>query len=230
VFDEQVITGAQLMQAMRDNFSGPNGETIRQLLLTRAPKWGTDDDYVDHLAVEAFSDFISEVEKYHNRRWGRGPVGGGYYSSTSTVSSNVPAGAIVGATPDGRREGESLAEGSSPHPGSDVRGPTAAIRSVVKMPTLDITGGQLLNLKFSPSEVRGDKLPRLVALIRSFAELQGWHVQFNVISTDTLRAAQANPDEYRSLMVRVAGYCALFTTLDRATQDNLIRRTEHKMN
>jgi pyruvate-formate lyase len=169
------------------------------------------------------------VEQYHNRRWGRGPIGGGYYSSTSTVSSNVPAGAVIGATPDGRHAGESLAEGSSPHPGTDTLGPTAAIRSVAKMPTLKITGGQLLNLKFAPTEVQGEKLSRLVALIRSFADLQGWHVQFNVISGDTLRAAQERPEEYRSLMVRVAGYCALFTTLDRATQDNLIRRTEHRL-
>ncbi|MDA8216661.1 MAG: glycyl radical protein [Dehalococcoidales bacterium] len=229
VFEERAVSGAELASALRDNWAGPEGEALRQLVLNKAPKYGNDDDYVDGLAVGAYGDFIREIGAYRNRRYGRGPVGGTYFSSTSTVSANVPAGMAVGATPDGRRAGESLAEGSSPHPGTDVLGPTAAIRLVTKLPALEITGGQILNLKFSPDTLAGPGSARLVALLRAFAELRGWHVQFNVVSSETLREAQRHPEEYRSLMVRVAGYCALFTTIDKATQDNIIRRTEHQL-
>ena len=229
VFEKRVLTGAELLTALREDFAGPEGEQLRQLLLNKVPKFGNDDDSVDLLAAEAYGDFIREVSRYHNRRYGRGPIGGGYFSSTSTVSANVPAGMVVGATPDGRRAGETLAEGSSPQPGSDVLGPTATIRSVTKLPSLDITGGQILNLKFSPDALQGGGLKRLVALLRSFADLRGWHVQFNVVDAATLREAQEHPERHQNLMVRVAGYCALFTTIDRATQDNIIRRTEHRL-
>lgn len=229
VFKERVVSGADLLAAMREDFAGPGGERIRQLLLNKVPKFGNDEDSVDLLAVEAYGDFIREVAQYRNRRHGRGPIGGGYSSSTSTVSANVPAGMVVGATPDGRRAGETLAEGSSPQPGSDVLGPTATIRSVTKLPSLEITGGQILNLKFSPDALRGGGLKRLVPLLRSFADLRGWHVQFNVVDAATLREAQEHPERHRNLMVRVAGYCALFTSIDRATQDNIIRRTEHRL-
>ncbi|MHB1132620.1 MAG: glycyl radical protein [Chloroflexota bacterium] len=229
VFDKRAVTGAALLAAMRDDFAGPGGENLRQLLLNKVPKFGNDDDSVDQLAVDAYRYFNREVSSYHNRRFGRGPIGGGYFSSTSTVSANVPAGMVVGATPDGRRNGETLAEGSSPQPGTDVLGPTAAIKSVTKLPSLEITGGQILNLKFSPDTLVGAGLRRLVALLRSFSDLRGWHVQFNVVDAKTLREAQEQPERHRNLMVRVAGYCALFTTIDRATQDNIIRRTEHSL-
>lgn len=229
VFEENALGRHELAAALRENFAGPRGEEIRQLLLNKAPKYGNDDDYVDRLAVDAYGDFLREIARYRNRRFGQGPLGGTYFASTSTVSANVPAGLVVGATPDGRYAGESLAEGSSPHPGTDVRGPTAAIRSVTKLPTLAITGGQILNLKFSPDLLAGAGLARLVGLIRAFAALRGWHVQFNVVSAETLREAQRYPERHRNLMVRVAGYCALFTTIDRATQDNIIRRTEHRL-
>ncbi len=229
VYEKRVVSGGDLLAAMRANWASPGGKELRQLLLNKVPKYGNDDDSVDLLAARAYGDFIREVGQYHNRRWGRGPIGGGYFASTSTVSANVPAGFVVGATPDGRRAGETLAEGSSPQPGSDVLGPTAAIRSVTKLPSLEITGGQILNLKFSPDVLAGGGLRRLVGLLRSFADWRGWHVQFNVVDAATLRDAQEHPERHRNLMVRVAGYCALFTTIDRATQDNIIRRTEHRL-
>ncbi len=135
----------------------------------------------------------------------------------------------VCATPDGRRAGEPIAEGVSSFHGTDVRGPTAVMRSVTKLPTIKMLA-QLLNLRLSPSTLTTDAgLWRLVHLLRGFQTLKGWHVQFNVVDSKTLLAAQENPDQYKDLMVRVAGYSALFVTLDKATQDDIIQRTEHEL-
>jgi formate C-acetyltransferase len=160
---------------------------------------------------------------------GKGPIGCGYYASTVTVSCNIGAGADVGATPDGRKAGEPVAEGASPHSGTDLLGPTAVIKSITKLPTIRVTGGQLLNLKFSPNVVRNEKdKQKLVDLLRAFSDLGGWHLQFNFINRDTLKAAQNAPEKYKDLMIRVAGYCALFTDLDTDLQNEIIRRTEHQ--
>lgn len=214
---------------MDDNFGGKNGEVMRQILLNKVPKYGNDDDYVDRIAVQAYESYMDAVEKHKNGRHGQGPVGCGYYASTVTVSCNIGAGAEVGATPDGRKAGDPVAEGASPHSGTDLLGPTAVIKSITKLPTIRVTGGQLLNLKFSPDAVRSEHdKEKLIALLRGFSDLKGWHLQFNFINRDTLRAAQSAPDDYKDLMVRVAGYCALFTDLDNDLQDEIIRRTEHQ--
>lgn len=230
VFDEKLLTGNELKQALESNFEGPNGEQARQICLNHAPKFGNDDDYVDSVTRETYMIFIRELNKYKNARYGRGPIGCVNYPCTATISGNVPSGLVVGATPDGRKSGEPLAEGCSPYRGTDRLGPTAVIKSVSKMPNILITGGNLLNQKINPSALESEEgMKKLEDLIRTFFELKGWHVQFNVVSTETLLDAQKQPERHRGLVVRVAGYSAIFTTLEPATQDDIIARTVHTL-
>ena len=227
IFDEGLITGKELQGTLESNFSGRRGEQIRQMLLNKAPKFGNDDNYIDELCNETYMIFIRELNKYKNARHGRGPIGGINYPCTATISGNVPSGLKVGATPDGRKAGEPLSEGCSPYRGTDRLGPTAVLKSVAKMPNLLITGGNLLNQKLNPSSLESEEgIRKLEDLIRTFFEMKGWHVQFNVISQETLRAAQKEPEKYRDLVVRVAGYSALFTMLEPDTQEDIILRTE----
>ena len=229
VFEEKRIDKKELINNLLNNFEGIDGEKLRQLLLYHAPKYGNDLDYVDDLLCDAYMYFIKELEKYHNTRYGRGPIGGGYFAGTSSISANVPSGAVVPATPDGRKAFTPLAEGSSPAAGTDANGPTAVFKSVSKLPTEKILGGVLLNQKLSPDSFRsiGDK-KKLIQLIRSFFnDLKGWHVQYNIVSKETLLAARKTPEEHRDLIVRVAGYSAFFTTLAPDAQDDIIARTEH---
>ncbi|MDR2630525.1 MAG: glycyl radical protein [Spirochaetaceae bacterium] len=227
VFEEKTLTPSQVWTALEANFEGPENERVRRLLLA-APKYGNDDDYVDTLIREAYDVYIDEMKKYHNTRYGRGPIGGIYYAGTSSISANVPQGAGTGATPDGRKAGEPLAEGCSPSHAMDRRGPTAVFKTVSKLPTEEITGGVLLNQKLTPQmlEKEADRL-KLISLLRAFFNrLMGFHVQFNVVSRETLRNAQVHPEAHRDLIVRVAGYSAFFNVLSRETQDDIIERTE----
>jgi pyruvate formate-lyase/glycerol dehydratase family glycyl radical enzyme len=231
IFEENLITADELMDALEDNYEGPEGERIRQILLNRAPKFGNDDNYVDEILVEAYNAFIDELEKYHTTRYGRGPIGCAYYAGTSSISSNVPSGAAVKATPDGRKAHKPLAEGCSPSSGTDVNGPTAVFKSISKLPTEKILGGVLLNQKLSPQTIKSEKdKQKLIYMLRAFfADLKGWHVQYNIVSRDTLLAAKKDPEKYRDLIVRVAGYSAFFVTLAPDTQDDIIARTEHAL-
>jgi formate C-acetyltransferase len=229
VFEEKKLTAAEVMAALAANFENDGGEVVRQRLL-HAPKYGNDLDEVDELARRVMQDYQREMVKYHHSRYGRGPIGGGYAGSTSNISANVPLGSKIGATPDGRKAGEPIAEGVSAMHGSDTGGPTAILRSVSKLPTIKMLA-QLLNLRLSPTTLADEAgLKRLVTLLKGFRNLKVWHVQFNTIDTATLLAAQKNPEQYRDLVVRVAGYSALFVTLDKATQDDIIRRTVHELN
>jgi formate C-acetyltransferase len=216
---------------VRNDFVGDDGERIRRQLVNRAPKYGNDVDYVDDLLREAYTYYIDELPKYRTIRDGRGPIGCRWYAGTSSISANVPSGAAVGATPDGRHAGKPLAEGSSPSGGTDVKGPTAVFNSVAKLPTGKILGGVLLNQKVTPAmlaDPAGKK--KLGALLRTFfAGLQGWHVQYNVVDRETLIDAQKHPEAHRDLVVRVAGYSAFFNTLSPETQNDIIARTEHKL-
>jgi formate C-acetyltransferase len=220
VFDEGWLTGAQLLKALRCDFDGL--EPLRQRLINRAPKFGNDDDRADAFAARWADRYSELVASYPTVR------GGVYQPGFYTVSAHVPMGAHVGATPDGRRAGEPLADGGlSPASGRDRRGPTAVLRSVGKIDLSLASNGALLNMKFLPSFFRGDDaLDSFVDLLRGFSALRIPHVQFNVVSAETLRQAQARPEEYRGLVVRVAGYSAYFTELDRALQDEIIARTE----
>jgi pyruvate formate-lyase/glycerol dehydratase family glycyl radical enzyme len=228
LYVDKSLTAEQVKTALAANFAGIEGEKIRQKLLA-APKYGNDIEEVDQLARRVLDEYLEIVKPYHNTRYGRGPIGGNYAGSTSNISANVPLGQPVCATPDGRRAGEPIAEGVSNFHGTDTRGPTAVMRSVTRLPTIKMLA-QLLNLRLSPSTLDTDAgLWRLVRLLRGFQNLKGWHVQFNVVDSKTLLAAQQHPEEYKDLVVRVAGYSALFVTLDKATQDDIILRTEHEL-
>ncbi len=228
VFEDGVLTAEEVQEALAANFAGAEGERVRQLLLN-APKYGNDIDEVDLLVRRVLGDYLEEIRGYRTTRYGRGPIGGTYCGSTSTISANVPLGMSVGATPDGRKAGEPIAEGVSAVHGTDTRGPTAVMCSVTKLQTIKMIA-QLLNLRLSPTALSDEAgLRRLAQLLAGFRDLKGWHVQFNVVSTETLLDAQRHPERYRDLVVRVAGYSALFVTLDKATQDDIIRRTVHEL-
>ncbi|MFW5646565.1 MAG: glycine radical domain-containing protein, partial [Acetivibrio ethanolgignens] len=157
--------------------------------------------------------------------------GGVYYAGTSSISANVPQGAGTLATPDGRKAGEPLAEGCSPSHGADKCGPTAVFKSVSKLPTKEITGGVLLNQKVTPQMLeKEENKQKLAFLLRTFFNrLHGYHVQFNVVSRETLLDAQKHPENHRDLIVRVAGYSAFFNVLSKKTQDDIIERTEQTL-
>ncbi|MFC2036876.1 glycyl radical protein [Chloroflexota bacterium] len=229
VFDEKTLSAEQVQAALAANFENHGGESVRQRLL-HAPKYGNDIDSVDAFAVLVLNDYLAEASLHRHTRYGRGPIGGGYAGSTSNISANVPLGASVGATPDGRKAGEPISEGVSPVHGTDTGGPTKVLRSVTKLPTIKSIA-QLLNLRLSPATLATEEgLRRLVTLLKGFRNIKAWHVQFNTVDTETLRAAQEHPEKYRDLVVRVAGYSALFVSLDKATQDDIIRRTVHELN
>lgn len=227
VFEDQSMTTVQLWNALQANFDGEENNRIQNLLLD-APKYGNDDDYVDSLICWAYDVYIDEIKKYHNTRFGRGPIGGIYYAGTSSISANVPQGAGTTATPDGRKAGEPLAEGCSPSHAMDQNGPTAVFKSVSKLPTHEIIGGVLLNQKVNPQMLeKEENRTKLIAMLRTFFDrLHGFHVQFNVVSRETLLDAQLHPEKHRDLIVRVAGYSAFFNVLSRQTQDDIIERTE----
>ncbi|NRT75325.1 glycyl radical protein [Clostridium beijerinckii] len=228
VFEDKSFAPTELWDALLDNFEGEDGKRIQDILLNDAPKYGNDDDYIDLLLREAYEIYIDEIKKYKNTRYGRGPIGGCYYAGTSSISANVPQGAGTLATPDGRKAGEPLAEGCSPSHAMDKNGPTAVFKSVSKLPTHDITGGVLLNQKVTPQMLSKESdREKLILLIRTFFNrLEGFHVQYNVVSRDTLLDAQKHPEEHRDLIVRVAGYSAFFNVLSKQTQDDIIERTE----
>ena len=230
VYEDKSISRKELWDALIDDFSGDRGEHVRQLLL-KAPKYGNDNDYVDNLVVEGYDSYIGEIAKHVNTRFGRGPIGGRYYAGTSSISANVPQGAGTCATPDGRHAGEPLAEGCSPSHGSDKNGPTGVFKSVSKLRTDRMTGGVLLNQKVSPMVLTNPRdADKLIKLLRAFFnDLRGFHVQYNVVSRETLLDAQLHPEKHTDLIVRVAGYSAFFNVLSKPTQDDIIARTEQEL-
>jgi formate C-acetyltransferase len=231
VFEEGSVSADELMFFLGSNFEGPQGERLRQKLINASPKYGNDEDYVDRLIGEAFLSYLDEIEKYPTTRFGRGPIGCRYYGGTSSISANVPSGAVAPATPDGRKSGVPLAEGSSPSSGTDTRGPTAVFKSVAKLPTEKIMGGVLLNQKMTPEMIKPlENKQKLLSMIRGFFDsLKGWHVQYNITDRETLLEAQKEPEKYRDLIVRVAGYSAFFITLSPDTQNDIIARTEQRL-
>lgn len=229
VYDDKVISGREMLEILKNNFNGRMGETIRAKILA-LPKYGEDCDEADLITKLAYEPYCKIITSFKNMRFGRGPIGGNYYPSTVTISANVPAGEVVGATPDGRKAGTPVADGVSPSQGTGRKGPTAILKSVAKLPTILMTGGQLLNLRVNPelfSSVSGIK--KLIALVKTFFEMGGWHIQFNVVSTKILREAQKQPENYRDLVVRVAGYSAVFVSLDPSLQEDIISRLEHNL-
>lgn len=231
VFDEKRITPAELWDAIVDDFSTPENQKIQDMLIHDAPKYGNDDDSVDQLVVEAYDSYLDEMKKYKNTRYGRGPIGGVRYGGTSSISANVGQGMGTMATPDGRHAHEPLAEGCSPAHNADQNGPTAVFKTVSKLPTHLITGGVLLNQKMTPTMLTTEENKmKLEMLIKTFFNrLHGYHVQYNIVSRETLIDAQKHPEKHKDLIVRVAGYSAFFNVLSKATQDDIIGRTEQSL-
>ena len=227
VFDDKKITLQELKEALDTNFGEEDSnskldfEDIRQMLIHRAPKFGNDIDEVDELARLGAYIYCKEVAKHKN------PRGGNFHAGLYPAAINILFGDLIGATPDGRKAHEALADGVSPVRGADSNGPTAAINSVAKLDHFIASNGTLLNQKFHPGSIQGSTgLNNLAALVRSFFDQKGMHVQFNIIDKKTLVEAQKDPSKYRDLVVRVAGYSAQFITLDKAIQDDIIKRTE----
>jgi formate C-acetyltransferase len=223
VFEDRKLTFDKLKEMLAADFKGY--ETWQHYFINHVSKYGNDIDKVDDLASDVLRFYCKEVEKYKNIR------GGIFQPGSYTVSAHIPLGADVGASPDGRNAGFQLADGGlSPMVGRDKKGPTAVLKSVGKLDSYLLSNGSLLNQKFHPSALEGKEgLEKFVAYLRAFSALKIIHIQFNIISADTLREAQKNPDEYKSLVVRVAGYSAFFTELDESLQNDIIRRTEHGM-
>ena len=219
IYDSNIISMDELITALDDDFK--NKEDIRQILLNKAPKYGNDDEYVDGLAKKITDLFHDAHEGYVN--YNGGPVGAGLLP----VASYVAFGMATGATPDGRKAKEPLADGISPSAGLDLRGPTAVIKSVTTVDHNRCLNGVIFNQKFNSTELQTEEgKNKFASMIRTYIELDGGHVQFNIVSSEMLREAQKNPDKYKGLVVRVAGYSAFFNELATEVQDSIIERTE----
>jgi len=222
VFEQGDMGAERLLAALASNFE--NDLLALKLLLNKAPKFGNNDDYVDALAVSFSSFFAREVTRHPCIR------GGFYIPELHSVATHVLFGEMTGATPDGRIANTPFADGLSPVHGRDRNGPTAAIRSVTKIDHVEVLQGLLYNQKCHPSVLDSDEaLKKFAAYLAVFCELGGHHIQFNVVSKQTLLEAQKEPHKYRDLIVRVAGYSAYFTELNSSTQNEIIRRTELRL-
>ena len=221
VFDEKKITLKELEEALAENFQSEKGRLIRKILL-ETPKYGNDIDEVDFMVKDSLNWYLKGFDKYV-------PIRGGHYCpSPQTLSANAYTGELLGATPDGRAAGEPTADNISPAAGDDIDGATAVLKSVAKLDHVLATHGTILNMKLHPSTVSGgERLKKFADMIRAFFNLQGFQVQFNIVSAETLREAQKHPEHYRNLIVKVAGYSARFTTLDEHLQNQIIARTEY---
>lgn len=219
-YDSEKVALDDMIDALKNDFQG--AEEIR-ILCSKAPKFGNDDDYVDLIARDLAHIFCKEVVSHPSMR------GAFYIPELHSVSTHVYFGELTGATPDGRSAGVAFSDGASPVGGSDRNGPTASVRSMTKVDHQEVLQGVLFNQKFSPSLMNSPAAISLLSdYIRTWCDLGGHHIQFNIISTDSLRAAQKDPAAYRDLIVRVAGYSAYFTELNENTQNEIIARTEHE--
>ncbi len=220
VFEEKKVSMADLAAALRSDFAG--NEALRLMLANRAPKFGNDIDEADEMSNLVLRIFCDELRLYANARGGPF-IGGLYY-----LSANIPYGRKTAATPDGRKAGEPLNDGGiSPNHGMDRRGATAVARSAGKLENWRVPHGCVLNQRFHPSLFEGEgKIELFVDFMRGFIDLGGWECQYNVVTTETLREAQAHPEKHRNLVIRVAGYSAYFTALEKELQDDIINRTE----
>ena len=211
---------AKLISVLDNDFA--EEEPLRQRLLHKTHKYGNDDSYADEIAIRIFDACFDELD-------GRPNVKGGHYRvEMLPTTCHVYFGSVTGATPDGRHARQPLSEGISPVQGADRHGPTAVIKSASKIDHVR-AGGTLLNMKFTPGLVASDDgLDKWAHLVRSYFKMDGHHVQFNVVRANTLRQAQAHPEENRDLIVRVAGYSDYFCDLSKELQDEIIERTEHE--
>ncbi|MHA1505066.1 MAG: pyruvate formate lyase family protein, partial [Candidatus Heimdallarchaeota archaeon] len=219
VFDKKICTMDELLTALKTNFK--DNEELRQKFVCETPKYGNDEEYPDSILKEVFEVYFAAVDGRPNMK------GGTYRINLLPTTVHVYFGSVVGATPDGRKAHQPLSEGISPVQGADLHGPTSVLKSASKIDHVR-TGGTLLNQKFTPSFLETDEgITNVSHLVRAYFKMGGHHIQFNVVSADTLRKAQKNPERYRDLIVRVAGYSDYFINLGPNLQDEIIRRTEH---
>ncbi|MBP2652800.1 MAG: pyruvate formate-lyase [Firmicutes bacterium] len=219
VFEDKKLTMARVLDALAKNFEGEE-EVLH--ILSSAPKFGNDNEYVDAIVNDVISMASKEVGKV------KGFAGSVSNCAAGTVTANIPLGFVVGALPDGRKAGQPIAEGGiSPHQGRNVAGPTATMMSVAKLDHTKITNGSVLNMRFSPDALKdGQKLRKFASLIRTYCETGGFLIQFNIVSTDTLKEAQKHPEQYKDLLVRVATYSAYFVELSPELQNDIIARMQ----
>jgi choline trimethylamine-lyase len=219
VFEDKQITMTELINALDKNFEG-EGKILH--ILQKAPKFGNDIDYVDSIVNDVLMHATGEVNRFP------GFAGAISNAAAMVVTSNIPLGEAVGALPDGRKAGEPLSEGGiSPYQGRNTSGPTATMRSVAKLNQVKMTAGSVLNMRFNPDALKDEsKIKKFAHLIRTYCETGGNHVQFNIVTADTLRDAQKYPEKYRDLLVRVATYSAYFVELNKDLQNNIIARME----
>ena len=221
VYENTTLSMGGFIEILDTNYAGQ--EQQRQKLLNRTPKYGNDDDFADDVMTKVFEIYFNAIDGRRNTK------GGEYHINLLPTTVHVYFGSVTGATPDGRLAWAPLSEGVSPVQGADHKGPTAVLRSVAKMDHVR-TGGTLLNQKFTPQILETDEgLDKLVQYIRTYFRLDGHHIQFNVVDAVTLRLAQQHPEQYRSLIVRVAGYSDYFCDLSSTLQDEIITRTEHEV-
>ncbi|KRL49605.1 formate acetyltransferase 2 [Lacticaseibacillus manihotivorans DSM 13343 = JCM 12514] len=225
VFENHELTFKNLVEVLQSNYAGADGEALRQHLIHDFDKYGNDNAELDMECAKIFRHFALELGKYHNIR------GGEFNAGAYTVSAHIPLGEDVGATPDGRKAHEQLADGGlSPMVGRDHLGPTAVLKSVSKIDNTLAVNGSLLNVKFSPATLKGDNgIKKFADFLMAFTQLKIRHVQFNVQSRETLLDAQKHPENYAGLVVRVAGYSAFFVDLNKHIQDDIIARAEHTL-
>jgi len=221
VFREKNLTIKQLQEVLNNNYYG--FENIKDIFLNATPKYGNDDDNADDLLQLIFNMYFEAIDGKSNTK------GGQYRVNLLPTTCHVYFGSVVGATPDGRDAGTPLSEGISPVQGADINGPTAVIKSASKIDHLR-TGGTLLNQKFTPDILQDDSSRlKILQLVRTYFKLDGHHIQFNVVDAETLRKAQKEPQKYRDLIVRVAGYSDYFINLGTDLQEEIIMRTEQKV-
>jgi len=219
VFDRKIISINEMIKALENDFR--SFEDIRQKLISRTPKYGNDDDYADDILREVFELVYNSIDGHPNER------GGVHRINLLPTTVHIYFGKVTGATPDGRKAFTPLSEGISPVQGRDIKGPTSVLNSAAKIDQLR-TGGTLLNQKFTPQLFSTDSgIQKLAKLIRGYFELNGHHLQFNVVTANILKSAQVNPEEYQNLIVRVAGYSDYFLNLGLNLQNEIISRTEH---
>jgi len=221
VFDTQNLNMSELLAVLESDYK--KAEDVQKTLRDKTPRFGNDDDYADDILRKVFESYFKLID-------GRPNVKGGQFRiNLLSTTCHIYFGSVVGATPDGRKAGQPLSEGISPVQGADRKGPTAVLKSAAKIDHIR-TGGTLLNQKFTPQVMANDgDLEKLLHLVRAYFRMDGHHIQFNVVTADTLRQAQKEPEKHRDLIVRVAGYSDYFVDLGETLQNEIIDRTEQSM-
>ena len=235
VFKDKILTREQVFHALKTNFEDetttPTGEQVRNILLNKAPKYGNDNPESDKWSI-AITEYLGSTysSEFHNSRYGKGPIPGTYGFGQSPVTGNVAFGGFIGALPNGKKAGKPVNNGISPDNGTEISGITAAMNSVASMPSIWFQKGAIYNARLTEDTLSEQKgIDRISSLVFAFFKKNGIQVQFNVVSSETLKEAKANPEEYCDLMVRVSGYSALFTPLDPAVQEDIIERSEFEV-